>query len=56
MSTLNPTTSDYVIAISEEQEAFRKAVREFAEKELGPVTQKIDRDNQNDMNLVKRAG
>ena len=56
MSTLNPTTSDYVIAISEEQEAFRKAVREFAEKELAPVTQKIDRDNQMDMNLVKRAG
>ncbi|MDG6990296.1 MAG: acyl-CoA dehydrogenase family protein, partial [Nitrososphaerota archaeon] len=41
MSTLSPTTSDYVITVSEEQEAFRKAVREFAEKELAPVAQKI---------------
>ena len=55
MSTLNPQPSDYVISISEEQEAFRKAVREFAEKELAPVTQKIDRENQMDMKLVKRA-
>ena len=55
MSTLNPTASDYVISISDEQEAFRKAVREFAEKELAPVAQKIDRENQMDMKLVKRA-
>jgi len=46
---------DYEIAISEEHEAFRKAVREFAEKEVAPVTQKIDRENQMDMRLVKRA-
>ncbi len=55
MSTLSPTSSDYEIAISEEHEAFRKAVREFAEKEVAPVTQKIDRENQMDMRLVKRA-
>ena len=55
MSTLSPTPLDYVITISEEQEAFRKAVREFAEKELAPVAQKIDRENQMDMKLVKRA-
>ena len=55
MSTLSPSSADYTIAISDEQEAFRKAVREFAEKELAPVAQKIDRDNQMDMSLVKRA-
>jgi alkylation response protein AidB-like acyl-CoA dehydrogenase len=55
MSTLSPSSSDYEIAISEEHEAFRKAVREFAEKELAPVAQKIDRENQMDMRLVKRA-
>ncbi|HEY6282459.1 MAG TPA: acyl-CoA dehydrogenase family protein [Nitrososphaerales archaeon] len=55
MSTLSPVSSDYEIAISEEHEAFRKAVREFAEKEVAPVTQKIDRENQMDMRLVKRA-
>jgi alkylation response protein AidB-like acyl-CoA dehydrogenase len=55
MSTLSPTSSDYEITISEEHEAFRKAVREFAEKEVAPVTQKIDRENQMDMRLVKRA-
>jgi alkylation response protein AidB-like acyl-CoA dehydrogenase len=55
LSTLSPTSSDYAIAISEEHEAFRKAVREFAEKEIAPVTQKIDRENQMDMRLVKRA-
>ena len=55
MSTLSPTSSDYEITISEEHEAFRKAVREFAEKEVAPVAQKIDRENQMDMQLVKRA-
>ncbi len=55
MSTMSPSSTDYVISISDEQEAFRKAVREFAEKELGPVAQKIDRENQMDMGLVKRA-
>jgi len=55
MSTISPISSDYEIAVSEEHEAFRKAVREFAEKEVAPVTQKIDRENQMDMRLVKRA-
>jgi alkylation response protein AidB-like acyl-CoA dehydrogenase len=55
LSTLSPSSTDYEITISEEQEAFRKAVREFAEKELAPVAQKIDRENQMDMRLVKRA-
>jgi alkylation response protein AidB-like acyl-CoA dehydrogenase len=55
LSTLSPTSTDYAIEISEEHEAFRKAVREFAEKEIAPVTQKIDRENQMDMRLVKRA-
>jgi alkylation response protein AidB-like acyl-CoA dehydrogenase len=55
LSTLSPSATDYEIIITEEQEAFRKAVREFAEKELAPVTQKIDRENQMDMKLVKRA-
>ena len=55
MSTLSPSPTDYSISITEEQEAFRRAVRDFAEKELAPVAQKIDRENQMDMNLVKRA-
>jgi alkylation response protein AidB-like acyl-CoA dehydrogenase len=55
MSTLSPASTDYNIAVTEEQEAIRKVVREFAEKELAPVAQKIDRENQMDMKLVKRA-
>jgi alkylation response protein AidB-like acyl-CoA dehydrogenase len=55
MSTLSPSSTDYEIKITEELEAFRKAVREFAEKELAPVAQKIDRENQMDMSLVRRA-
>lgn len=55
MSTLSPMSSDYAISVTEEHEAFRKAVREFAEKELAPVAQKIDRENQMDMSLVRRA-
>ncbi len=55
MSTLSPETTDYEIKITDELEAFRKAVREFAEKEVAPVTQKIDRENQMDMRLVRRA-
>jgi len=55
LSTLSPSSLDYNISISEEHEAFRKAVREFAERELAPVTQKIDRENEMDMGLVKKA-
>jgi alkylation response protein AidB-like acyl-CoA dehydrogenase len=55
VSTLSPSASDYNIVVSEEQEAFRMAVREFAEKELAPVAQRIDRENKMDMQLVKRA-
>ena len=56
MSTLAPSAADYEIRVTEEQEVFRKAVRGFAEKEIGPVAQKIDRENQMDMRLVKKAG
>lgn len=56
MSTLFPRSTDYNIQISEEHEAFRKVVREFAEKELAPLAAKIDRDNEMDMELVKKAG
>ena len=55
MSTLAPSATDYEIKVTEEQEVFRKTVREFAEKEIGPVAQKIDRENQMDMGLVKKA-
>jgi alkylation response protein AidB-like acyl-CoA dehydrogenase len=55
LSTLSPSPFDYVITVSEEHEAFRKAIREFAEKELAPVAQKIDRENEMDMGLVKKA-
>ena len=55
MSTVSPSALDYTITITEEQEAIRKVVREFAEKELAPKAPKIDRDNQMDMGLVKRA-
>jgi alkylation response protein AidB-like acyl-CoA dehydrogenase len=47
--------TDYAIAVSEEHEAFRKAVREFAEKQVAPVAQKIDRENKMDMAVVKMA-
>jgi len=56
MSTLSPISSDYVIAVSEEHEAFRKVVRDFAEKELAPLAPKIDRENEMDMELVRKAG
>ncbi|MDA4135737.1 MAG: acyl-CoA dehydrogenase family protein [Thaumarchaeota archaeon] len=56
MSTLSPSSLDYVIEVSEEHEAFRKVVREFAEKELAPQAPKIDRENEMDMELVRKAG
>src|SRR5437867_11601534 len=55
MTALSPAPTDYVIEISEEHEAFRRVVREFAEKRLAPRAQKIDRENQMDMQLVKEA-
>jgi alkylation response protein AidB-like acyl-CoA dehydrogenase len=56
LSTLNPSALEYNIRVTDEQEAFRKVVREFAEKELAPEAQKIDRENEMDMELVKKAG
>jgi alkylation response protein AidB-like acyl-CoA dehydrogenase len=56
MSTLSPSSTDYNIQVSDEHEAFRKVVREFAENELAPLAAKIDRDNEMDMALVKKAG
>ncbi len=55
MSTLSPSPSDYVISFSEEHESFRKVIREFAEKELAPLAQKIDKENEMDMGLVRKA-
>ena len=56
MSTLSPDSLDYAISISEEHEAFRKVVREFAETELAPLAAKIDKENEMDMELVRKAG
>ncbi|MDA4128011.1 MAG: acyl-CoA dehydrogenase family protein [Thaumarchaeota archaeon] len=55
MSTLSPNSTEYNIKISDEHEAFRKIVREFAEKELAPKAQKIDKENRMDMDLVRKA-
>lgn len=56
MSTLSPSSLDYTISLTEEHEAFRKVVREFAEQELAPLAAKIDRENEMDMDLVRKAG
>ncbi len=56
MSTLSPDSLDYAVEITEEHEAFRKVVRDFAEKELSLVAAKIDKENEMDMELVWKAG
>jgi alkylation response protein AidB-like acyl-CoA dehydrogenase len=56
VSTISPSSLDYVVQVSDEHEAFRQVVRGFAEKELSPVAAKIDRDNEMDMGLVRKAG
>ena len=56
MSTLSPSSLDYAIRLTEEHEAFRKVVRDFAEKELAPLAPKIDKENEMDMELVRKAG
>jgi alkylation response protein AidB-like acyl-CoA dehydrogenase len=56
MSTVSPSSTDYAIFVTEEHEAFRKVVRDFAEKQLAPRAAKIDRENEMDMALVKEAG
>jgi len=55
MGTLSHSSSDYNIFLSEEHESLRRAVREFAEKEVAPVARKIDKENKMDMALVKKA-
>jgi alkylation response protein AidB-like acyl-CoA dehydrogenase len=44
------------VSVSEEHEALRKVVREFAEKEVAPLANKIDKENEMDMELVRKAG
>ena len=56
MSAINPSSTDYAIVVTEEHEAFRKVVREFAEKRLAPRAQQIEKENKMDMDLVKEAG
>ena len=56
MSTLSPSSLDYAVNVSEEHEAFRKVVREFAEKELAPHAARIDKENEMNMDLVRKAG
>jgi alkylation response protein AidB-like acyl-CoA dehydrogenase len=56
LSTLSPVSTEYNVEVSEEHEAFRKVVREFAEKELAPLAPKIDKENAMDMSLVRKAG
>jgi len=56
LSTLSPSSLDYAVNVSEEHEAFRKVVREFAEKELAPHAARIDKENEMDMDLVRKAG
>jgi len=56
LSPFSLRTLNYNIALSEEHEAFRRVVRDFAEKELAPRAPKIDRENQMDMGIVREAG
>ena len=41
---------------TEQHEAFRKKVREFAEKEVKPITFELDQNNQFPDEIVKRMG
>lgn len=56
MSAINPSATDYSILVTEEHEAFRNVVHDFAEKRLAPRAQQIEKDNKMDMDLVKEAG
>src|SRR5689334_17128811 len=56
LSTLSPSSPSYAIEVTEEHEVFRRTVREFAEKEVAPRARWIDRENEMDMDLVRRAG
>jgi len=56
MSAINPSSTDYGILVTEEHEAFRKVVRDFAEKRVAPRAQQIERNNHMDMELVREAG
>jgi alkylation response protein AidB-like acyl-CoA dehydrogenase len=56
LSVFSLRPMNYNITLTEEHEAFRNVVRQFAEKELAPRAQKIDRENEMDMQLVKQAG
>jgi alkylation response protein AidB-like acyl-CoA dehydrogenase len=55
MSTISPAATDYLVNVTESHESYRKVVREFAERVIAPYAVKIDKENEMNMEIVRKA-
>lgn len=55
MSTVSPSAVDYVIEVGAEHEALRKVVRSFSESVVRPYVPKMERENEMDRTLLRKA-
>jgi alkylation response protein AidB-like acyl-CoA dehydrogenase len=55
MSTVLPLATDYLVNVTENHESYRKVVREFAEKVIAPHAMRIDKENEMNMEIVRKA-
>ncbi len=56
MSSTSPVSTDYSVSVSPEHEAYRKVVKEFADKVVAPQASRIDKENQMDVSIIRKAG
>jgi len=55
MSTVSPSVQEYAVSVSAEHEALRKVVRSFSEATVKPDVMKMERDNEMDRTLLRKA-
>jgi len=56
MGILRPSVSDYSLTLAEEHREIQKLAREFAENEVGPIADKIDKEDKIPVEIVRKIG
>ncbi|HEY4673725.1 MAG TPA: acyl-CoA dehydrogenase family protein, partial [Nitrososphaerales archaeon] len=56
MGILRPSVSEYSLTLSEEHREIQKLAREFAENEIAPIADKIDKEDKIPAEIVRKIG
>ena len=56
MGILRPSVSEYSLTLSEEHREIQKLAREFAENEIAPIADKIDKEDKIPQEIVRKIG